>query len=217
MRRLIIELDTEDAAKLVGERTLRGIEYMEALSFLKEDPQDFAGIFKIKFKNPKTKLKDFSFGKHPQVQQLERGKDGSYTFYYRGRPGVDKQTRKLWKEGGGYLSTPYEIRDNKLKLTFLGSGKEMKSIIRFLRKIGIRYNLKVLTDARFSRNSPLSRLTDKQRSVITTAFNHGYYDIPRKIGSTELGKSLGIGNPAFVMHRRKAERRIMAELLSESH
>ena len=58
MRRLIIELDAEEAAKLVGESTLNNIEYMEALSLLKEDPKDFAGIFRIKFRNPKTKLRD---------------------------------------------------------------------------------------------------------------------------------------------------------------
>ncbi len=103
-----------------------------------------------------------------------------------------------------------------LKLTFLGSTSELKSIIQFFRKIGVRYNLRLLADAKFSRNSPLSHLTDKQRRVITTAFDNGYYDIPRKIGSTELATKLGIGNPAFVAHRRKAERKIMSELLTES-
>ncbi len=57
MRRLILELDADVAARLIGESTLEDIEYMEAVSFLKEDPIDFAGIFKIKFKIQKGSSK----------------------------------------------------------------------------------------------------------------------------------------------------------------
>ena len=35
------------------------------------------------------------------------------------------------------------IQDNKQKLTFLGNENEMKSIIRFFKKIGIHYDVKV--------------------------------------------------------------------------
>ncbi len=81
--------------------------------------------------------------------------------------------------------------------------------------MGINHRIILLNDAKFSRNSPIGPLTDKQCKVITTVFKLGHHDIPRKIGSTELGKKLGIGNPAFVM-QRKAERRLRTELLSES-
>ena len=100
---------------------------------------------------------------------------------------------------------PFEIREGKLELTYLGSPKEVSAVLRFLRKNGIHFKVRLISDAKFSATSPLNSLTDKQRKVILTAFNLGYYDIPRKIRSNELAARLGIGNPTFVMHRRKAK------------
>lgn len=64
-------------------------------------------------------------------------------------------------------------------------------------------------NARFSIDSPLSRLTKKQAQVLTTAYNLGYYDIPRRTNSDELAAKLKMQNPTFVMHRRRAERKII--------
>ena len=215
MRRLIVEIDGEQAAIFIGEPTLENIEYVEALTLLKEEPQDFAGIFKIKFKDPKTRLGDFSMEKGDQVQLLESATDGSHVFYYRGKPQIGERLIKSWPVGG-FLSMPFEIREGKLELTYLGSPKEVSAVLRFLRKNGIHFKVRLISDAKFSATSPLNSLTDKQRKVILTAFNLGYYDIPRKIRSNELAARLGIGNPTFVMHRRKAEKRLLSELLSNS-
>ena len=59
----------------------------------------------------------------------------------------------------------------------------------------------------------MSLLTEKQREVLTAAFQSGYFDIPRKMSSDELAVKLGIRNATFVAHRRKAERRLLAEIL----
>jgi predicted DNA binding protein len=210
----MLEINGDEAAKFVGEPTLEKIEYVEVLSLLKEDPNDFAGIFKIKFKDPNARLSDFPMNEEGQVQLLQSNNDGSYVFYYRGAPQNGKRMIGSWPSGG-FLSMPFEIREGKLIFTFLGSVEEVKAVFRFLRKAGVRYGVKSLADPKFSSSSPLSLLTDRQRKVITTAFKLGYYDIPRRIGSDELARNLGIGNPTFVMHRRKAERRLLADLLNE--
>lgn len=214
MRRLIIETDADRAAAIFGDPFFEKIDYMEVLSILRQDSKSFAGIFRIKFKDRKTKLNDFA-EPSAQIQVIESGKDGSFTFYYRGKPNTYSSISTFWSVGG-YLSTPFEIQCNRLRLSFLGSANEIRSFLKFLRKSGLDYKVDLLTDARFPPSSPLAKLTEKQRRVITTAFNFGYYDIPRKLGSTKLATKLGIGNPAFVMHRRKAERKILAELLSKS-
>lgn len=214
MRRLVIEADASQAAKVFGEPFFEKIDYMEVVSILGQDRKNFAGIFRIKFKDPKMKPNDFA---EPGgfVQILESsGKDGSSTFYYRGRPNTYLRSGAFWS-AGGYLSTPFEVRENRMKISFLGSTREIRSFLTFLRKSGLSYKVNLLADARFPPSSPLAKLTDKQRKVISIAFDFGYYDIPRKLGSTKLAEKLGIGNPAFVMHRRKAERKIMAELLAE--
>jgi predicted DNA binding protein len=212
MRRLVLEVDGDDATKLVGEPTLENIESVEAVSLLKEDPNDFAGVFKIKFKSPSAHLSDFPMRKGEQVQLLESGTDGSYVFYYRGAPQTGKRLGGSLPSGG-FLSMPFEIREGKLVLTYLGTNKEVRSVLEFLRKSGVQFGVRSLLDARFSATSPLSKLTDKQRKVILTAFSLGYYDIPRRVGSNELAARLGIGNPTFVMHRRKAEKTLLSNLI----
>lgn len=89
----------------------------------------------------------------------------------------------------------------------------MRRFLGAFGKAGLRYKLVSLTDAKFLPNSPLGCLTEKQRRVITTAFNLGYYDLPMKIGSEELAQKLNIREQTLVIHRRKAERRLLAELL----
>ena len=89
-------------------------------------------------------------------------------------------------------------------------------ITGFLKTIGkatLHYKLISLTDARFSSNSPLGRLTEKQQKVITAAFDLGYYDLPRRVDSRELAKKLNIAEPTLVVHRRRAEHRLLEELL----
>ncbi|HYB76361.1 MAG TPA: helix-turn-helix domain-containing protein, partial [Nitrososphaerales archaeon] len=72
-----------------------------------------------------------------------------------------------------------------------------------------------LTDAKFPPNSPIGRLTDKQRRVLIAAYRLGYYDVPRRITCEELAKKLNLVKATFSTHVRKAERRLLAELLSE--
>lgn len=215
MRRLIIEAEVSEAARLFDEPILEEIEFMEVLNFLKEGPKEFALICRLKFKNLPATLKDFPFGIEDEVRLLDHAKDGSFTFFYRGRPNKGTRARGFWT-AGGYLSTPFEIREGKIRLTFLGNAHEIRSFIDFIQTSGIHHKVNSLMDAKFPPNSPLSSLTDKQRKVLTTAFALGYYDIPRKIDSNELAKKLGISNPTLIMHRRKAERRILTEMLRES-
>jgi predicted DNA binding protein len=61
----------------------------------------------------------------------------------------------------------------------------------------------------------LNALTEKQRRVLTTAYRLGYYNLPREIDSERLAKRLNLKRSTLVVHRRKAELRILANLLKE--
>lgn len=87
---------------------------------------------------------------------------------------------------GGYLSTPCELKEGKLRVSFLGSSTEVKLFLRKIAETGVRYKVNLLTDAKFSPNSPLINLTEKQLRVIEKSYNLGYYDLPRKISSRAL-------------------------------
>jgi predicted DNA binding protein len=52
--------------------------------------------------------------------------------------------------------------------------------------------------------------------VLTSAFEQGYYETPRRISSQELAKRLNLKSSTLVEHRRKAEQRLLARIIEES-
>jgi HTH DNA binding domain len=214
VRRLIVEFAVSDVVRIVQDASLEKIKSLEVLSFLKSTPDEIALICKVQLKDPATKIEEVFAGKFEEFQLLEQeGRD--YTcFFKQKRPGGPSRVSPLIS--GGYLSVPYEIDDGQMKATFLGNGKEVRAFLDAFEKTGLHYSVLSLTDAKFSADSPLSYLTEKQRRVILSAFNLGYYDVPRRVSSEGLAKRLNIREPTFVMHRRKAERRLIAALVRKS-
>ena len=151
--------------------------------------------------------------KFDELQVLEHEGADYICFVKRRPPGAPSGVSTLVV--GGYLSIPYEINDGRVKATFLGSAKEMRGVLEGLEKAALHYRVLSLTDARFSQDSPLSQLTEKQRRVILSAFNLGYYYVPRRVSSEGLAERLNIREATLVMHR-KAERRLLAALIRES-
>jgi len=214
VRRLIVEFAVDDIVMILQEPALEKIEVMEVLSFLKSTPDEVALICRVQFKDPAAKVEDVFSGRFEEVQVLEHEKGGFVCFFREKRPGGPAGISPMGI--GGYLSVPYEVSDGRLRATFLGSAKEVRGILGSIERVGVRYKVISLMDAKFSQDSPLARLTEKQRRVILSAFNLGYYDVPRKVSSEELAKRLKIREPTLVMHRRKAERRLLAALVGES-
>lgn len=214
MRRLIIEAPVSELAGFLGDWITDVIESFEILHLLKKDQMEFAAICKVTFKDARAKYKDALRGSGLAAQLLDKEKDGACVLFLKGRLKIPNKGQDLLAIGG-YLSS-FGLKEGILKLDFLGSVREVKNLLKFFSASKINYKVNVLRDAEFSPDSLLSRLTDKQRKVLVTAFNLGYYDIPRRVNSDELGQRLNIKNPTVVMHRRKAERKLLTIILNES-
>jgi len=59
-------------------------------------------------------------------------------------------------------------------------------------------------------------LTDRQRTVVKTAYYAGYFEWPRDSSGEEIAESLDIAPATFSQHLRTAENRIFGALLHDS-
>lgn len=59
-------------------------------------------------------------------------------------------------------------------------------------------------------------LTERQRDVLSTAHEAGYYEWPREMSGEELAAELDISPPTFQQHLRSAERKLVTALFEVS-
>ena len=215
MRRLILEASEKELSKIgLQIPGLQNIKSLELLHFLRHNQDELAGVWRIEFKEPATPSKDmFANNLLVEAQVLDHDKNGKYTVFMRTSP-IISPTLNFIGGSGGYLFSPLEIRDEKFRISYVGSEQQVKEFLKRLGDIGIHYKVASLTDASFSPDSPLNKLTDKQREVLITAHKLGYYEVPRKITSQQLAKKLGIGDSTLVEHLRKAEQRLIKHILT---
>ena len=232
MRRLILEFSKNEFGKIHEEFSRNGfaninepsllnhIKTLEILQFLRLDNEEFAAICRIETEQATPEIGDLfekaggaddNFSEGAQI--LEREKSGAYIVFVRHNP-VPLGSSINQLIGGGYLVAT-EIREGKIKITYLGTVKQIKNILEKLKRHGLRYRIVSLTDAKFSPNSPLNFLTEKQRRVLIASYKFGYYSLPRKIDSEQLAKKLSLHKSALAAHRRKAELRLITQVLKE--
>ncbi len=64
------------------------------------------------------------------------------------------------------------------------------------------------------RRSPETALTERQRDVVATAVDLGYYDVPREATLEEVADDLDIAGSTVSTHLRKAEAAVMGTVVS---
>jgi len=212
MRRLILSLSLEDVGG-IGPLVSQNIESLEVLHFLRQDRKEIALICRVTLKNPTLKADPFQGGVDT-AQLLEHTPNGVCTYFLTTRP-RSKFNTALLKGLGGYLIEPFEVRDGKVNMTFVGNPAQTQSFLRKMDKMGVPYKIVSIEDAKFSPNSPLNRLTEKQRRVLITAYRSGYYHLPKKTSARGVAEKLGMRNSTFSIHRIKAERKLIAAVIGE--
>jgi predicted DNA binding protein len=213
MRRLVLQLPLEDIARIYGEQIVpENIEAVDVLHVLRQDENEFASICRVILKRS-SKSVVLPRDELDHIQLLESKDDRTYTYFVRTKPRRGSLDSQLLKGIGGYFTQPIEVRDGKWTLTFIGDANQVKRLIRRVERTKIPYKVISLMDAKFSLNSPLATLTEQQRRVLVTAYNLGYYDLPRRVNSEELAEKLHMRSSTFSLHRIKAERRLIAEAI----
>lgn len=66
------------------------------------------------------------------------------------------------------------------------------------------------------RERPLDALTDRQREVLRTAFEMGYYAVPREASAADLATELDLDVSTVTEHLQRAERNLLGAVLERS-
>lgn len=111
-------------------------------------------------------------------------------------------------------TTPTIISLEKFTISMMGERKNLSDFVDMMR-MGAGTILKMsFRRAAYHKADILAVLTDKQREVMVVAFQNGYYDFPKKISSKLLCQKVSISKPTLLQHMRKAEGRILKEIMT---
>jgi predicted DNA binding protein len=216
MRKIILEAPKKEIDKIEKNNPLQNVEFSEVLHLLRFDRDEFAAILRVKFKDSSAKFEDLiaqgKFDKIVKVQLLERNKDGAFTYFITGKP---PNTEGELLSFGSYPIPPFGVQNDKIKISFVGEATQLKNLLEHINRLGLNYKITSATEAKFSVTSPLNGLTEKQRTVIVSAFERGYYETPRRINSQKLADKLHIKTSTLVEHRRKAEQSLLSQIINE--
>ncbi len=109
--------------------------------------------------------------------------------------------------------TPSIFTKDKMIVSVSGTEDCLKKILELFREVGQVKNISFVK-SNYSEQTILSCLTDKQKEILVEANRNGYYCYPRKINSQELSKKIGLSKPTVVQHLRKAEIRLISNILA---
>lgn len=105
-----------------------------------------------------------------------------------------------------------EIRDRGATLSFTGPQDAIVRLIEEYEEAGVSPTLERLGDYE-GEPRPLHELTDRQREVIQTAYDLGYFEVPREATTEDVAAELDVDPSTVTEHLQRAERNLIAHHL----
>lgn len=105
-----------------------------------------------------------------------------------------------------------DVDERGASISLTGSHNAIAGIIEEYEDAGVSLTLQRLGDYE-GESKPLDELTDRQREVIQTAYDLGYFEIPREASTEDVAEELGIDSSTATEHLQRAERNLMTHHL----
>jgi hypothetical protein len=127
-----------------------------------------------------------------------------------------EETKGMFQESDlGLIHTiPTIISLEKFTVSMMGEQKNLSNFTEMMRTHAGTIKKMAVRRAAYQKADILAVLTDKQREVMIAAFRNGYYEYPKKISSRRLCRKVNISKPTLLQHMRKAEGRILKEIMT---
>jgi len=213
MRKIMIEFVPDKRIMELQGKMLEKIESMELVELLRLDFEKGVklGLVQIYVKDGYV-LEDVELPSHVEFVNVLKSDGSRYTIIVKVK--VPKEFKKIMKEFKLDLiwTTPSLISKDKFITSCIGEEKDLKKFLELTKQLGEIKNIS-FKKAVYQEHDIMSCLTQKQREIVIAAKKYGYYDMPRKISSQELSKKIGVSTATLLEHLRKAEVRLMENIL----
>lgn len=148
---------------------------------------------------------------HPSVVDLdllERG-DGEALVQFR----TSEPLLLVAARGSGLpLELPFEVQDGEATWSVVASSDTLSALGDQLDLVGIDYTVESVSQAV---EVPEGVLTERQRWLVETAIERGYYDTPRRISLTELADEVGLAKSSASETLHRAEERLIKRFVED--
>jgi len=214
MRKLILELKLDEKLLKNFYFLIDKIESIELLELLKLDFEKRIkmAIAAINMKEGYS-IDDIKMPDYVEIFTVLQKKDNRYICLIKAK--YFKSLSSLAKKFNIDIiwDTPSILTKEKMLVSVSGSEENLKKILSLFKNIGKVTKISFVKSI-YNEQTILSCLTEKQRKILIAAKNNGYYNYPRKINSKELSDIIGLSKPTVVQHLRKAEGRIVSNILA---
>ena len=225
MRKVIITLHMELLSRILPPHFFDVIEYIEGKAVLKFDLERGIKIAVLDFKiKDGFTLKDLEVPDEWKILDVLREANNVYTCLFKAEYTKPFKIREFLDDNDFIrvlqlfksdiiIDLPFILSEDKVVLTFVADAEDARRLLKDISLIGDIESVS-FQPATFTEYNILSCLTERQKEIITVAKKSGYYDVPRKVSTEELSRELGVSTATILEHLRKAENRIISNILA---
>jgi predicted DNA binding protein len=214
MRKLVLEFNPNEMVRNVQKPFFENIHSYELLEMLRVDYEEGVkiGLMECNTKE-NTRIEDVKLPDNVKILSVLKSEGDKHTCIVKVH--APKEFSQMLAEFKLDLiwTTPIISSEEKTTYSCIGDQENITKFIEEIKNYGEIVNMS-FQKAAYQQHDILSVLTDKQREILIAAKKHGYYDLPKKINSEQLSQKVNISKATLLEHLRKAEERIMENILA---
>lgn len=111
-----------------------------------------------------------------------------------------------------FIEFPIFLREEYGIMNLVGVPEDVDRLLAFMKEFGSGFEIMAVMNYSTRDRGLLASLTEKQLSVMKYAYEHGFFEHPRKTSARELANKLEIAHTTFLTHIRKSQQRILSVL-----
>ena len=214
MRTLTLEIEPFETVKAEMAETFSHVRSYSILETLKMDYKEgiCIEIFEFILKESSS-IDNIRTVGNLEILSVLKSTDDKHTCLIRYTEPEESNVQFQESDLGLIHTIPTIISPEKFTISMMGERKNLSDFIEMMRSVGTIRKTSFRRTAH-QKADILAVLTDKQREVMVAAFQNGYYDYPKRISSNRLCQKVSISKPTLLQHMRKAEGRILKEIMT---